>query len=146
MSPESMYQACLLHSKADRTLRVVVSKQLEQFDITMMEWLLMGAVHAGPKEGITMSAVASTLDVTLPQVTALTASLTKAKLLKQKVSPRDRRSRRLVVTPSGKSLLEEVESSVDSTFRDWLSDIPREQLDTYFETVKLLADRKPKES
>ena len=146
MSPESMYQACLLHSKADRTLRVVVSKQLEQFDITMMEWLLMGAVHAGPKEGMTMSAVASTLDVTLPQVTALTASLTKAKLLKQKVSPRDRRSRRLVVTPAGKNLLEQVETTVDSTMKDWLSDINPDQLKTYFETVRLLAERKPQES
>jgi DNA-binding MarR family transcriptional regulator len=138
-----MYQACLLHSKADRTLRVVVSKQLEQFDITMMEWLLMGAVQAGPKDGITMSAVASTLDVTLPQVTALTASLTKAKLLKQKVSPRDRRSRRLVVTPAGKSLLEQVETAIDATMKDWLSDIEPDQLKTYFEVVRLLAERKP---
>lgn len=142
----SMYEVCLLHSKADRALRVVVSKDLEQFDITMMEWLLMGVVSNGPKEGMTMSAVASTLDVTLPQVTALTASLTKAKLLKQKVSPRDRRSRKLVCTPAGRRLLEDVEVAIDRAMREWLSDIPREQLDMYFETVRILADRKPQEN
>jgi hypothetical protein len=69
----TMYQACLLHSRADRALRLVIARQLDQFNVTMMEWLLMGAVSSGPKDGMTMSAVAAALDVTLPQVTALTA-------------------------------------------------------------------------
>lgn len=138
-----MYEACLLHSRADRALRVMVSRQLERFDLTMMEWLLMGVVNYGPGEGLTMSSVASTLDVTLPQVTALTASLIKAKLLKQKVSRQDRRSRRLFTTPACKRLLDEIEAAIKGAMQEWVSDIPREQLDTYFETVKLLAARKP---
>jgi DNA-binding MarR family transcriptional regulator len=92
-----------------------------------------------------MSAVAAALDVTLPQVTALTASLTKAKLLKQKVSRKDRRSRKLVVTATGKKLLDEIEVAADKGMKEWLADIPEEQLNTYFETVKILADRKPQE-
>lgn len=138
----SMYQACLLHSRADRALRMVVSRQLEQFNVTMMEWLLMGVVCAGPKEGMTMSAVAGALDVTLPQVTALTASLTKAKLLKQKVSRQDRRSRRLQATPAGKRLLEDIEKAVNTALRDWVADIPPDQLKQYLQTVTLLANRK----
>lgn len=141
----TMYEACLLHSRADRALRVVVSRELEQFNVTMMEWLLLGVVSNGDRDGMTMSAVASALDVTLPQVTALTASLTKAKLLKQKISRQDRRSRRLHKTPAGKRLLEEIEQSVDGAFSKWLSDIPREQLKAYFETVKVLANRKSQE-
>lgn len=139
----TMYKACLLHSRADRALRLVVARQLEQFNVTMMEWLLMGAVQNGPKEGMTMSAVASALDVTLPQVTALMANLTKLKLLKQKVSHQDRRSRRLVSTHAGKKLLESIEQEVDRAIREWVVDIPREQLQTYLQTVEILANRKP---
>lgn len=146
VSSVSMYQACLLHSRADRALRVVVSRQLEQFDVTMMEWLLIGVVCTGPKEGMTMTAVASALDVTLPQVTALTASLTKSKLIKQKVSRQDRRSRRLACMPAGKRLLEQTEKAVAVAMKDWTADIPRDQLDTYFETVKSLANRKVSDS
>ncbi len=142
----TMYQACLLHSRADRALRLVVARQLEQFNVTMMEWLLMGVVQNGPKEGMTMSAVASALDVTLPQVTALTSNLTKLKLLKQKVSRQDRRSRRLVSTSAGKKLLENIEHEVNTAIREWVADIPREQLQTYLQTVEILANRKPGDS
>ncbi len=139
----TMYEACLLHSRADRALRVMVSRQLERFDVTMMEWLLMGVVATGPPEGLTMSSVAATLDVTLPQVTALTASLTKTKLLRQKVSRQDRRSRRLMPTPACRRLLDEIERSIKAAMLEWMADIPSDQLGTYFETIRLLAARKP---
>lgn len=102
----------------------------------------MGVVQSGPKEGMTMSAVAASLDVTLPQVTALTARLTKLKMLKQKVSRQDRRSRRLVVTSSGKKLLSEIEGEVDKAMKEWAADIPEEQLNTYLDTLEILANRK----
>lgn len=139
----TMYQTCLLHSRADRALRLVVSRKLEQFNVTMMEWLLMGVVQNGPKEGMTMSEVASALDVTLPQVTALTARLTKLKLLKQKVSRQDRRSRRLAVTSAGRKLLGEMEGDVDGALREWMSDIPEDKLKNYLDTLETLASRKP---
>lgn len=141
----TMYEACLTHSRADRSLRMLVSRQLESFEVTMMEWLLMGVVCHGPKRGITMTDAASTLDVTLPQVTALTAGLTKAKLLKQKISTQDRRSRRLVCTSAGKQLLEETETAANDALSEWLSDIPKEQLDAYTATIKILAEKKPGE-
>ncbi len=122
-----------------------MSKQLEQSQVTMMEWLLMGVVCHGPKQGITMSDAAGTLDVTLPQVTALTAGLTKSKLLKQKISRQDRRSRRLICTPAGKQLLDETETAANAALREWLSDIPDEQLDAYLKTIEILANRKPQE-
>ncbi len=138
----SMYEACLMHSRADRAMRMMVSRQLERFDVTMMEWLLMGVVDSGPPEGLTMTSVALTLDVTLPQVTALAASLVKAKLLKQKVSRQDRRSRRLISTPACARLLEEIEETIRTTMKAWTADVPQENLAVYFETIKQLAARK----
>jgi DNA-binding MarR family transcriptional regulator len=125
---------------------MIISRELDQFDITMMEWLLMEVVSGGPKEGMTMSAVAAALDVTLPQVTALTASLTKAKLLKQKVSRRDRRSRHLGCTPTGHRLLQDIEKAVNRTMDMWVADIPKTQLEAYLKTIGLLATRKMQEA
>lgn len=141
----TMYQALLLHSRADRALRMVVARQLEKSNITMMEWLLMGTVQQGPEEGMTMSAVAGALDVTLPQVTALTANLTKLKLIKQKVSRQDRRSRRLVGTSAGEKLLGVIEEEIESAIRNWVGDIPTEQWREYLKTVEILGSRKPGE-
>lgn len=141
----TMFDACLLHSRADRSLRSVVSKRLEKFDITMMEWLLLCAVDKSGKEGLTMSAAASTLAVTLPQVTSLSASLTKAKLLKQKVNRKDRRSRRLVSTPSGQKLMAEIDEVTDSALDEWLEDLTQDQLQSYLDTVKILASNSSKD-
>ncbi len=146
ISSITMYQALLLHSRADRALRLVVARQLERFNVTMMEWLLMGTVQNGPNEGMTMSAVASALDVTLPQVTALTANLTKLKLIKQKVSRQDRRSRRLVGTSTGKRQLGVIEEELEKAMRDWVGDVPKEQWQIYLKTVEVLANRKPGEN
>lgn len=135
----SMYQTCLMHARADRALRLVVAKQLEQFDLTMMEWLLLATVCAGPREGLTMSSVAAALDVTLPQITALANSLVRTKLIKQKVSSQDKRSRFLMPTITGKRLLTRVDEAVDQSMRTWLETIPREQLINYMETVETIA-------
>lgn len=135
----SMYQACLMHARADRALRLVVGKHLEEFDLTMMEWLLLATVCAAPREGMTMSAVAHALDVTLPQVTALANSLVRTKLLKQKINTKDRRSRYLQVTLAGKRLIGRVEEAVNESMKQWLEGIPREQLEIYMKTIEKLA-------
>lgn len=140
-SQTTMYEACLLHAKADRALRTVVAEELERYKVTMMEWLLLGVVCGGPEKGLSMSSVANSLDVTLPQVTALVSNLVDLKLVKQKTQAHDRRSRHVVPTVKGKSLLTGIEEGIGVTMRQWLADVPRDNLRVYFETVKTLATR-----
>lgn len=133
----------MIHSRADRNLRDVVTKQLDEHDLTMMQWLMLATVcdHAG--KGMTMSEVAKVLDVSLPQVTALMNDLVKAKFLRQKISSEDRRSRRLTCTISGKRLAGKIETSIGESMRDWLDGIPKEQLVSYMKTVEELSSRSP---
>lgn len=134
-----MYELCLMHARADRALRLVVSKQLDAISLTMMEWLALAAIAAGPKEGLSMSQVAKTLDVTLPQVTALVSSLTKTKLCKQKVLASDRRGRQVMATLKGRRVLAKLEDTIAKAMREWTKDIPSDQLMDYINTVKQLA-------
>lgn len=142
----NMYEACLTHARADRALRLVVAKQLERFDLTMMEWLLMATVSGSPGKGMTMSAVAQALNVTLPQVTALANNLVRSKLIKQKINTRDKRSRYLTATPAGKRLIERVEVVIDDTLRTWLANIPKDQLRDYMNTLEMIAALPPPSS
>lgn len=138
-----MYNACLQHSRADRVLRLVVAKRLEQFGVTMMEWLLIGVVRNGPKDGMTMTEVAVALDVTLPQVTALTANLIKQKLLKQKVSRQDRRSRSMTITKFGTKTFDAISADVDTVLTDWISSVSKERFSDYLAVIDFLAGQKP---
>ena len=137
----TMYQACLLHSRADRILRTIVSKQLEQFRITMMEWLLLGVVSEA-KDGITLSQIAQALDVSQPQVTALMDKVAAQKLVKQKVLRQDRRSRSVVLSTRGKYLVEDIEETITQELRGRLAEVPPEQLEAYLLTVKFIAEQR----
>ena len=135
----TMYERCLLHARADRALRSLVGTRLEQYHLTMMEWLLLGVVCQGPPEGLSMSAVAQSLDVTLPQVTALANKLLNLKLVRQKTQSHDRRSRHVMPTGKGKTLLEDTEESISEAMREWLEPLPEEQVAQYFDTIAWLA-------
>lgn len=116
----TIYELCLLHSRADRALRNIVAEKLEPFEITMMQWLLLGVVKAAPKQGINMSDIATGLGITLPQVTALLSDLTKRRLTKLKTQRKDRRSRHASLTSRGEEILDkaaiEIESKLDTVF------------------------------
>lgn len=131
-----MYEACLLHSKSDRLLRLVVSRELEPFNITMMQWLLLVTVSKGPNAGMRMTELSEQLDVTMPQITALMNDLVEQKLTKQKINSTDRRSRRLSITSTGKRRLDEIDGSVDKALRKWLKQIPEADLNGYFATLQ----------
>lgn len=135
----NMFDLCLMHARADRAMRVVVAKQLDGQALTMMEWLALGVVAAGPKDGVSMSHIAATLDVTLPQVTALIGNLLQGKMIKQKVLASDRRGRQVIITLRGKRTLNNLEATIARAMRDWSKDINREQLRTYMMTVAQLA-------
>jgi DNA-binding MarR family transcriptional regulator len=135
----SMYELCLMHARADRAMRVVVNDQLEPARITMMEWLTLGTVSNGPQQGLSMTRIANTLNVTLPQVTALINGLVKLRLIKQKVLDSDRRGRQVIITIKGKRTLAKLEGNIVTAMRQWSKNIPREQLYTYIQTVNELA-------
>jgi DNA-binding MarR family transcriptional regulator len=139
--PMTMYEMCMLHARADRALRLVVGRELEQFKVTMMEWLLLGVVVSGPEKGLSMSSVAQALDVTLPQVTALVSNLLKQKLIKQKTQLQDRRSRHVSPTSRGKVLLGDMERAINQAMESWLKEVPDEELQVYLKTMKQLANQ-----
>lgn len=108
-----MYEIGLLHARSDRVLRAKVAGLLESSKITMMEWLLLGVVAEGSSKGMTMSEIAQSLHVTLPQVTALVNKLLPLKLIKQKSASNDRRSRLVSLTSKGELVLDENKKLLD---------------------------------
>lgn len=136
----TVYQACLAYFRADHALRTAANRVLGEFKISMMEWLLLGVVSDGPKNGITLSHIAVELDVSQPQVTALMNRVLDQKLVRQRVHKTDRRSRTVVLTPRGMRTLDAIETAAKEYTASMLGDVPREQLDAYLLTVRQVAE------
>ncbi len=118
----------------------MVAQKLESQRITMMEWLALGVVASGSKSGLSMTNVASTLDVTLPQVTALISALAERKLIKQKVLSSDHRGRQVMVTLKGKRVLTKLESATARGVRNLTENIPKSRLQEYIRTLEQLSE------
>jgi DNA-binding MarR family transcriptional regulator len=129
----------LLHSRADRSLRALVSDQLDDEDITMMEWLLLDIIQSGPKDGLSMSSIAEQLSVTLPQVTALMTGVAKKRLVRQKTQRRDRRSRHALLTEKGRRVLESAETNIAAAMNKWMSSLSMESKNLYPKILEKLA-------
>lgn len=137
-----MYEICLLHARSDRAMRALIAERLEGLNITMMEWLLLGVVSGGKGQGLTMSEIANTLQVTLPQVTALVNKLLPLKLIKQKSASNDRRSRLVTVTSKGQLALDDANKALNTAMGTWLDGVSKEQLSSYMATLeKFIAAR-----
>lgn len=136
----NMYEICLLHARSDRALRSKIASLLEESKITMMEWLLLGVVAAGPAKGSTMSDVAKSLHVTLPQVTALVNKLLPLKLIKQKSASTDRRSRLVSLTSKGQLVFEENKKIMATAQESLFGEASEEELALYIRTLTHLSE------
>lgn len=142
LSKLTMYEACLLHSRSERVLKGMVSKRLEDWQITRMEWILLATVNSQPKvaTGHTMSELASALDVRMSQVTALMTKMVESKLLEQRNSVQDRRTRYVSITKRGTKLLADIEADMRSAMRIWLGKIDKQELAVYMSVIQKLGD------
>lgn len=139
-----LYETCLTHAWADRALRSFIAKELEQYDVTLMEWLMLSVVCNAEGEGLSMSAVAKELDVTLPQVTALTNKLLQQKLIEQQVQSHDRRARHVFPTAKGRDVWQSVERSMSENLYRWLyteANITADDLQHYLRIARHIGGR-----
>ncbi len=123
-----VYDLCLAQARADRVVRSTISSQLEPYNLTVMEWLALGVVAAGPRNGLNMSAIAKELHVTLPQVTVLVSKLTDAKLFKSRAQGTDKRAKFICATLRGRRLHLKLEGVVR---------LPNERLQNNIEAADL---------
>lgn len=103
--------------QTERAFRVTLAAALERHHITIMEWLLLGAVGRSESRTIRMLAAAEALGVTLPQVTALAGHLLDNKLVRQKIYGGDKRGRQLELTGKGMNVLEDAEEAAASVLQ-----------------------------
>src|SRR3990167_8292198 len=129
----------MMQIRADMVVRFMILKSLEPYGLTIMEWQTLCAVDDGPDNGLSMSRVASMLDITLPQVSALVANLIDKKLVKQRTNRKDRRNRTLSLTKKGKNYKSGADSNVEVATSKLFAVVQPGQLSEYQKTINQLA-------
>lgn len=135
------YQACILQSRAYRNLREFMVVQLKPYDLTMMEWVLLGIVNESMPDGISPTQLSEQIDVGLPMVTDMVDRVVALGLVEKCMAPDDRRRRVVAATDKGVDASARIELGIRTSMREWLSDIERQQLIGYVSTMARLAEK-----
>lgn len=137
------YHACILQARAYRTLRLFMIHQLKKYDLTMMEWVLLGLVANSQKSEYSMSDLADILDVGLPLVTNMVDRVASFGYIDRKVSSGDKRLKYIIITKKGLKLAKKIEQELRQNMKLWLSDINRQELEGYVKTMTMLSQKNP---
>ena len=128
----------LAKMRAFRATKDVIAKSLQDFDITIMQWLLLGYVEQNT-DGTTAGAIAEELNITMPLVTRFTAVLSSKGLISIVPLPKDKRTKVITITKSGKDLLSSSDPIVKQALKVWLAPIPEEEVRTYIAVMLQVA-------
>lgn len=131
-----------MQSRAYRKLERFMERVLSQYDLTLMEWALVGVVRDYGKKGVTMTELAKVLEVDVSHITNKVNELKATKLLTKTPNPKDRREKYIQITGKGKRFVDATEKQLRIELRKWLKSVSRFSLIHYVKTLKTIADLK----
>lgn len=138
MEATSSYSVMLAKMRAFRATKEVINKALSDFDITIMQWLMLGCIER-QSEGTTAGYIAEELNITMPLVTRFTTALKAKKLIEVVPLKSDKRTKIITLTPAGENLLYDTDPIVKQALKEWLAPIPSAEIQTYISVMLKVA-------
>jgi DNA-binding MarR family transcriptional regulator len=112
------YQAGAMQASVHRSLQKLSDRILEPFQITKMQWLIIGHVLDAGTKGVRVSDLAAALSTTLPYVTNAVNVLEARGYLQRNANSTDSRSKLLVLNPEFVPRCKEIEAALRQGLRD----------------------------
>jgi DNA-binding MarR family transcriptional regulator len=109
-------------------LQRLESDNLAQYNLTPAQFGVLA--HLSANEGITQQTLSERLFVTKGNVCGLIGRLEERGLVVRESDPEDRRSNRLLLTPEGRELIEQVIPVNEQFISDYMSVLSAEELET----------------
>jgi MarR family transcriptional regulator, 2-MHQ and catechol-resistance regulon repressor len=98
----------LLNSVLERS----ANRRAEQRGLTLQQWLALGCIGHGGPQGVTHSELGQRLMLSKAPITGVVDRLERAGYVQRGADARDRRVSRIVITPAGEALWQEVRQAL----------------------------------
>jgi len=138
ISQISTYESGVVQSAAHRLTMKIKTDYLSQYNLTPMQWFIIGFTYDAGEQGIRLSDLKKHVDSTMPFITA-TVNHLQAKGILHKVSDtNDSRVKIARLNPSYKKKVSEIEDGLRAKLRDELYNhdgISREELSIYISVL-----------
>src|SRR6202171_675442 len=125
--------------ESSRLLRNYVDHRAKSRGTTRAQWIVLFRLRE--QEGLSQVDLADVLELQPISLVRLLDRLVEHGLVERRPDPRDRRANRLFLTPSGRQLVDDLDSLRDSIAADMLQDVPAEALQTSLDTLVEVKER-----
>ncbi|MCU1386592.1 MAG: MarR family transcriptional regulator [Acidobacteria bacterium] len=125
--------------ESSRLLRNYIDSRAKGRGTTRAQWIVLFRLRQ--QEGLSQVDLAEVLDLQPISLVRLLDRLVEHGLLERRPDPRDRRANKLFLTPSGRQLVDDLDSLRDSIATDVLRDIPADAIQTSLTTLVDIKDR-----
>ena len=140
LSSISTYESGVVQSTAFRVLGKHVTEILKKYDISMMQWFVLGTIYSSGTGGIRLTDLAKKVDTGLPFLTNLINMLVQKGMVYRVSNVDDSRSKFVVVTPSFSPKCRVIEKDLRKNLRAKLyQHISQDDLRTYIKVLYQLA-------
>lgn len=132
------YESGIMQSTAHRVLGRIKSDFLSQYNLTSMQWFVIGLVYEAGEKGIRLSELMKVLDTTMPYITNVINNLEAKGILHKVSDTNDSRVKLAILNPKYKKTVEEIELGLRDELRLKLyreDNINREELSTYISVL-----------
>jgi MarR family transcriptional regulator for hemolysin len=125
--------------ESSRLLRNYIDHRAKGRGTTRAQWIVLFRLRQ--QEGLSQVDLAEVLELQPISLVRLLDRLVEHGLLERRPDPRDRRANRLYLTPSGRQLVDNLDSLRDAIATDVLRDVPADALQTSLKTLVDIKER-----
>jgi MarR family transcriptional regulator, transcriptional regulator for hemolysin len=125
--------------ETSRLLRNYIDHRAKGRGTTRAQWIVLFRLRQ--QEGLSQVDLAEVLELQPISLVRLLDRLVEHGLLERRPDPRDRRANRLYLTPSGRQLVDDLDSLRDAIATDVLRDVPAAAIETSFKTLVDIKER-----
>lgn len=134
------YQAGVIQSTAFRVMNKVTATLLKDYNLSTMQWFIVGTVYDAGERGISITDLSRKLDTGISFLTNSINVLELKKMVVRREHSTDNRVRLVHIHPSFKSKCVQIETELRQKMRETLYDhITRDELNTYIKVLHRLA-------
>lgn len=137
------YQSGVMQSAAHRLLNRIISDFLFAYDLTAMQWFIIGHIYDHGDAGLRLTDLTKQLDTTLPYTTTTITLLEFKGIVIKRAHKEDNRTKLVSIAPEYRATVEEIESGLRDRLRQHLyqnDHISREELQTYLTVLHKIAN------
>lgn len=136
------YESGVMQSTAHRILGRINAKYLSQYELTAMQWFVIGFVYDAGKKGMRIGDLMRKLDTTMPFITTIVNLLESRNILTKVNDTTDSRVKIVRIHPDYIAKVSEIEAGLRDELRLQLyrsDSISRDELSTYITVLYKIA-------